>query len=185
MFFVLSGMSLVRVYWLYLMVAMCCCSMVCLLFPVAVVLQCVLHLLVLALLQGCWLLNLLLVLKLLLEPVVLDSVFASWYVERVFVVRSVYIRLVSSCGFQSICLLLQYILGMSILVFQCGPIYILLACEYVVGRTCSDCPCRPHSYRMVLAYVVVQVLMEWCLVVFACVVSCLFLFLLLVLVLTR
>ena len=77
MFFVLSGMSLVRVYWLYLVVAMCCCSMVFLVFPVAVVLPCVLHLLVLALLQGCWLLNLLLVLKLLLELVVLDSKLAS------------------------------------------------------------------------------------------------------------
>ena len=129
--------------------------MVRLLFPVVVGLLCVPHLLVLALLQGCWFLNLLLVLKLLLELVVLDCVFASWYVERVFVVRSVYIRLVSSCGFQSICLLLQYILGMSILVFQCGPTYILLACECVVGRTCSGCPCRPYSYRMVLAYVVV------------------------------
>ena len=87
--------------------------MVCLVFPVVVVLQCVLHLLVLALLRGCWLLNLLLVLRLLLELVVLDSESVSWNVELVIVVQSVCIRLVGKCGFESICPLLQYIQGKS------------------------------------------------------------------------
>ena len=58
----------------------------------------------------------------------LDSVFVSWYVELVSVVRSVYTHLVSKCGSESICLLLQYILGKSILVFRCVPIGTLLVC---------------------------------------------------------
>ena len=152
--------------------------MVCLLFLVVVVTLCVLHLLVLILLQDCWPLGLLLVLRSLLELVVLDSVFVSWYVELVSVVRSVYTHLVSKCGSESICLLLQYILGKSTLVFRCEPTCILLACECVVGHTCSGCLCRLHSCRIVLVYVVVPMLMDSCLVVFVCVVSCFFLFLL-------
>ena len=151
--------------------------MVFLVLTVVVVPLCVLHLLVLVLLQDCWPLGLLLVLRSLLELVVLDSVSVSWYVELVSVVQSVCIRLVSTCGSESICLLLQYILGKSILVFQFGPTYILLACECVVGRTCSGCLCRLRSCRKVLEYVVVQVLMESRLVVLVFVVSYLFLFL--------
>ena len=84
----------------------------------------------------------------------LGSVFASWYVELVFVVQSVCIRLVGKCGFESICPLLQYIQGKSILVFQYVPIYILLVCECVVGHTCSGCLCRLHSCHKVLECVV-------------------------------
>ena len=72
-----------------------------------------------------------------MELVVLGSVSSSWSVEHVSVVRSVCIRLVGKCGFESICPLLQYIQGKSILVFQCVPIYILLVCECVVGHTLS------------------------------------------------
>ena len=87
--------------------------MVYLVFPVVVVLLCVLHLLVLILLQDCWHEGQLLVLRLLLELVVLDSVSSSWSVERVSVVQSVCIRLVGKCDSESICPLLQYILGKS------------------------------------------------------------------------
>ena len=118
------------------------------------------------------------VLKLLLELVVLDSVSFSWNVELVFVGRSVCIRLVGKCGFESICPHLQYIQGKSILVFQCVPTYILLVCECVVGHTCSGCLCMLHICHKVLECVVVQVLMESCLVVLAFVASYPFLFLL-------
>ena len=112
-----------------------------------------------------------------MELVVLDSVSSSWSVEHVSVVRSVCIRLVGKCGFESICPLLQYIQGKSTLVFLYVPICILLVYECVVGRTCSGCLCRLHSCRKVLEYVVVQVLMESYLVVLAFVVSYPFLFL--------
>ena len=93
------------------------------------------------------------VLKLLLELVVLDSESFSWNVELVFVDRSVCIRLVGKCGFESICPHLQYIQGKSILVFQYVPIYILLVCECVVGHTCSGCLCKLRSCHTVLVFV--------------------------------
>ena len=112
-----------------------------------------------------------------MELVVLGSVSSSWNVEHVSVVRSVCIRLVGKCGFESICPLLQYIQGKSTWVFLYEPICILLVCVCVVGHTCSDFLCRLRSCRKVLEYVVVQVLMESCLVVLVSVVSYLFLFL--------
>ena len=112
-----------------------------------------------------------------MELVVLDNVSSSWSVEHVSVVRSVCIRLVGKCGSESICPLLQYIQGKSTLVFLYEPICTLLVCECVVGRTCSGCLCRLRSCRKVLEYVVLQVLMESCLVVLVFVVSYPFLFL--------
>ena len=106
-----------------------------------------------------------------MELVVLGSVFSSWYVELVFVVQSVCIRLVGKCGSESICPLLRYIQGKSTWASQHEPICILLVFECVEDHTCSGCLCRLHSCRMVLECVVVRVLLESCLVVLVFVVA--------------